>query len=153
MTEIHWKRSTFMWQVIRKEGLRIFFRGWTGLFPKQAITWATYLLVYDKYRRWVINLRRGKEVRFGDKVMMNFMTGATAAVLTTPLDLYKTQRQKVDPIQESNIVLSFKSLARQYGIMGIYRSLPIRIVRSGVYAIATFTVMDYFNALPNRMKL
>jgi len=153
MTETNWKQKTFMWQVIRAEGLRIFFRGWTGLFPRQAVTWATYLMVYDKYRAWIISLRRGKGILMRDKLMLNFMTGATAAVLTTPLDLYKTQRQKLDPIQEKNIILSFKSLAKNYGIVGIYRSLPIRIIRSGVYAVATFTVMDFFNALPKRMKL
>jgi hypothetical protein len=152
MTE-SWKGKNHMWHVIRSEGAAIFFKGWTGLFPRQAITWATYLIVYDKYRQFIMSLREGKPARTIDKFFMNFMTGATAALLTTPLDLYKTQRQKVDPIQEKNIVSSFLALIERYGIRGLYRSLPMRITRSGVYAVATFTVMDFFNALPNRMRV
>lgn len=151
MTE-KWGSKTHMWRVVRTEGYSIFFRGWTGLFPRQAITWGTYLVAYDKYRALVISLREGKPARAIDKILMNFMTGATAALLTTPLDLYKTQRQKVDPIKNKNLLSSMQSLIQSYGWQGVYRSLPMRVTRSGFYAIATFTVMDFFNALPSRMK-
>jgi hypothetical protein len=152
MTE-QWVNKTHMWKVIRTEGYPIFFRGWTGLFPRQAVTWATYLLVYDKYRSAMINFRKGKEITTIDKILMNFMTGATAAMLTTPFDCFKTQRQKVDPLEKKNIISSMNLLVKKYGFKGIYRSLPMRLCRSGFYAVATFSVMDFFNALPARMKL
>jgi len=111
------------------------------------------LLVYDKYRDLVMFFRKGKQATIMDKFAMNFMTGATAASLTTPFDLYKTQKQKVKPIKEKNLLLSMQLLIQNYEWQGVYRSLPMRVARSGFYAMATFTVMDFFNALPNRMKV
>lgn len=140
-------------EIIRQEGPSLFFRGWTGLFPRQAVAWSTYLLVYDKYRSALLKLREGERVNKGDKFVVNALTGATAALLTTPLDLYKTQRQKERPIGNIHIFRSLKELFADYGWKGLYRSLPMRISRSAFYAAATFTVMDYFNALPARMKL
>lgn len=150
MTE---KRKTRMWVVIRSEGISIFFKGWTGLFPRQGVTWATYLLAYDKYRDFVMKFREGKPARTVDKFAMNFMTGVTAACLTTPLDLYKTQRQKVDPIKEKTMLSAMRALIQSHGWQGVFRSLPGRVMRSGWYSVATFTVMDFFNALPARMKV
>lgn len=142
-----------IWRIIRDEKGSIFFKGWTGLFPRQAITWVTYLLVYDKYRTLLIKARGENQIGKVEKIAMNFMTGATAAFLTTPFDLYKTQRQKENPIEQKNIVSSIRFLFFHHGLQGVYRSLPIRLVRSGFYAASTFTVMDFFDALPARMKL
>lgn len=151
MTE-NWGQKTHMWKVVKADGVAIFFRGWTGLFPRQALSWGTYLVVYDKYRVMMMSMHEGPATKI-DKFMMSFMTGVTAALFTTPFDLYKTQMQKLDPISEKKMLRSMHFIYQNYGWQGIYRSLPMRIARSGCYAGATFTVMDYFNALPSRMKI
>lgn len=127
--------------------------GWKPLFYRQALVGTNYLLVYDKARAVLLAWKENKPVNTLEKMGLSAFTGFTACLLNTPFDMWRAQRQKYDPFKEYRLIPAFKELISAYGVSGVYRSLPTRAARSAFYAIATFTIMDKFDALPGRMKL
>eukprot|EP01130_Rhizamoeba_saxonica_P012000 TRINITY_DN5019_c0_g1_i1.p1 TRINITY_DN5019_c0_g1~~TRINITY_DN5019_c0_g1_i1.p1 ORF type:complete len:286 (+),score=28.87 TRINITY_DN5019_c0_g1_i1:31-888(+) len=140
-----------LWDKIRQEKLRVFFRGWNRIFFRQIVTWVTYLSVYDIIRQKIMKYR-GDKINSYDKVFVGMATGATASILNTPLDMLKTQIQKNEPLN-LRIVSAVKEIMAQHGIYGFYSSFFARVCRSSWYSLVTFTVMDQLNALPERMRL
>ena len=140
-------------RIVKQEGIPVFFKGWTGLYGRQAITWTTYLVVYDKARDILLKYREKKEVTVFDKFTLNAVTGTVACLLNTPLDMLRTQFQKHEPLRGYSLLRAANLIMSDHGVKGLYSSLPIRIARSVWYAVSTFTVMDYLNALPKRMQL
>lgn len=142
-----------VWKVVKQEGPCIFFRGWNRLYYRQAISWGTYLCVYDALRARLLDYKQGKPVTQLEKTVMNAATGTIACLLTTPFDMLRTQIQKDQPLLEKRTIRALGYVMQTHGIKGVYRSLPTRVLRSAWYAVSTFFIMDYLNALPQRMKL
>lgn len=151
----NWRGYPRMWEVIKTDGISIFYKGWKRFYVRQAITWNTYLLVYGKLRGKVLTYRkeRREEITTADKIFMNAATGATACLLNTPFDMLRTQLQKYQPLKEKHLIAAISNVVHSHGFKGLYLSLPTRVLRSMWYAVATFTVMDKLNALPEQMKL
>ena len=148
-----WEGRKHMWKIVCAEGPAMLYRGWTRLFTRQAITWSNYLLVYDQLRSRVVLLRNGDPVTTIDKIAMSALTGATACIVNTPFDMIRAQIQKFDPLQEKSMLSALRKVSNTHGLAGLYRSLPTRICRSTWYSVATFAIMDRFDALPKWMKL
>jgi len=86
------------------------------------------------------------------KVLISSATGFVACILSTPFDMLRTQIQKDNPVT-LNVFRAGKMFYTQHGIHGLYSSLGTRIARSVWYSVVTLMVMDWTDALPNRMKM
>lgn len=79
------------------------------------------------------------------------LAAAPHAIMTTPIEMMKDQMQKSNGIEEHRIFHAAKLLYQRYGLWGIFRTAPIKVVRSGWYFAFTTAFMYKFGALPNYM--
>eukprot|EP01121_Diplochlamys_sp_Union-15-3_P005554 TRINITY_DN15898_c0_g1_i1.p1 TRINITY_DN15898_c0_g1~~TRINITY_DN15898_c0_g1_i1.p1 ORF type:complete len:160 (-),score=16.26 TRINITY_DN15898_c0_g1_i1:15-494(-) len=152
MTTLWNQGNVQMWKVVKEDGFMIFFRGWDSIFSRQVVTWVTYLLAYDYFRETTMKRRKDKPLNVWDKIFIGSATGFVACLLNTPFDMFKTQAQKDSPLKKNAVYIS-QLMFKQHGVSGIYSSFIMRFLRSTWYSVTTLLVMDYFNALPARMKL
>ncbi len=80
------------------------------------------------------------------------IAAAPHALLTTPIDMIKDQMQKCDGIKEHRLYHATTSIYQRYGLWGMLRTAPLKVVRSGWYFAFTTAFMHNMGALPNYMR-
>ena len=98
MTTALQKHKQAVSETSKKQGMiRTLLKGWDRVFVRQLTSWVTYLVAYDKVKTLVLgnpddNKPRG-QASLVQKAAVGVGTGAVACVLTTPLDMLRTQTQ------------------------------------------------------------
>ena len=143
-----WSGKVRMWQLLKKEGIGMLYRGWDKVIVKHGLTWITYLVAYEKYKQYAKKTFSKDPVK--KRLFVGVATGSTAALIHTPFDLALTRSQKENP-HRGSIIAAIREVGKEHGFWSVYRSLPIKLARSSVYSAITLLAMDFFNALPSHM--
>jgi len=147
----HVRGSTIL-PTIRQEGLGIFVHGWNRIFIRQSINWLVFIVSYDVLKTIALKFNGNQPMNLFGKVLISSATGFIACMLSTPFDMLRTQIQKDNPLT-LNVFRAGKLFFSRHGIRGLYSSVGTRMARSVWYSVVTLLVMDWADALPNRMKL
>lgn len=144
--------GTGVYEAMRREGVPFFFKGWFRTVLKQSGSLSAYLVAYEKLKQRV-QVHNGKEpLSSNQKIGVSAAAGMVSCLFHTPLDMLKTKAQSARPLAERGLLAAVKLIHKEHGIAGFYRSLPVKLFRSGWHAAITLGAMDRFGALPAQMK-
>lgn len=133
---------------------RMLWRGWSAQFFKQTITWATFLIVYEKVRQAALAVRHGQQLSTVDKAGVGLLTGAFATLVHAPADAAKTLVQSASaPRQQYGFAGAVRSLVMSGGASALFAGMAPKLARNCVSTTITVITIDYFGCLPKGMEL
>jgi Mitochondrial carrier protein len=135
-------KAFHVYKWIKNTGARSMFDGWDAVLFRQAISWCSFLVAYDKSSRFVRNLTGKKKLNLLEQFSVGALAGGINVLCTTPIDTVKTQLQKQDPLNKKSIISAVPLFYQKYGLRGFYSGLAIRMARSTWYAGITLVMMD-----------
>ncbi|MBN9377725.1 MAG: hypothetical protein BGO14_11575 [Chlamydiales bacterium 38-26] len=137
-------------RIISNSGLKFMYKGWTPLLLRQTVSWASYLVTYQKLRQAFLN--RSSSLTMQEKITLSASTGAIVACINAPFDLLKTQLQQANVTDEKMWQKAY-TIHRQYGWKGMYRGLTIKLIRNIWSSVCIILTLDKMNAFPANMKI
>eukprot|EP00308_Calcidiscus_leptoporus_P004876 CAMPEP_0119381182 /NCGR_PEP_ID=MMETSP1334-20130426/61744_1 /TAXON_ID=127549 /ORGANISM="Calcidiscus leptoporus, Strain RCC1130" /LENGTH=265 /DNA_ID=CAMNT_0007401233 /DNA_START=306 /DNA_END=1103 /DNA_ORIENTATION=- len=126
--------------------------GWRGLYagwPASCVLDVTYALVQftalEQFRSLGLGLSGGRPLTAAEDSLIGFLTGAVTAVCTEPLDVIRLRLQtqqrgegKVD-FGYNGLVDGFAKLARQEGVLALWRGILPRLLLKSVGSAIWYT--------------
>ena len=141
-------------QALKEKGAKFFFTGLSSVILRQIVTWTSYLCFYDLYKSKIEHAKNGGAITYRDKVFVAGLAGTSACLVTSPIDFYKTQKQMLDSLPTSNSTAkNVKYLISKYGLRSFFSGFSCKIVRSSLSSVVVFSILDYTNSLPKRMRM
>eukprot|EP01065_Artemidia_motanka_P033105 TRINITY_DN40073_c0_g1_i1.p1 TRINITY_DN40073_c0_g1~~TRINITY_DN40073_c0_g1_i1.p1 ORF type:complete len:288 (+),score=57.92 TRINITY_DN40073_c0_g1_i1:101-964(+) len=130
---------------------RMLWRGWSSVLAKQVITWAVFLGTYDRVRRAAFAAREGR-LSTAEKAGVGAATGALASLLYAPADLTKTLSQTAGASRRG-MLRSCRWVCSRHGPSALFSGLGPKMLRNISSATLTILTLDFFDGLPDGMKL
>jgi solute carrier family 25 2-oxodicarboxylate transporter 21 len=132
--------------VVSQEGIFGLWRGLETTLWRNGIWNGIYFFIIGGIRDWY-NQKYGKEESRAALMIRNFCFGCTAGLvatsINTPLDLAKSRIQL--GVHDQKYRWSFQTIvvvAREEGIMKLWRGLPLRLVRMGIGGGITICIYE-----------
>jgi solute carrier family 25 protein 42 len=141
-------------EISRKEGLRSLWSGLTptllGIFPYAGLSFTIYHTLKELYVRNFLASVDGEPFTLRNPpVLAQMGCGALAAVLSQtvcyPLDIVR-RRKQAGQLKGLGVVACFKSIWKQEGMRGFFRSLSMNWVKGPVAAGISFLANDRLKA-------
>ena len=129
----------------RQEIRHELFRGLNALFPKQIVSWVTFLVADHKIKALIHDLTKtpiSEELSFPALMVAGTAVGAVNTAATLPFDCAKTQLQMHKYLQTTSLRQAMGTIYNQYGIMGLYRGWQVRMAQYVLHSIFTVTVLE-----------
>lgn len=127
---------------IKSQGIKSLFDGWDAVLIRQAISWCSFLVAYDKVKRAACSFTGKTKLDVFEQFSVGALAGAINVLCTTPIDTIKTQMQKQDPLTKKHVFSVANEFYKQKGLKGLYSGLNIRMIRSTWYAGITLLMME-----------
>eukprot|EP00002_Diphylleia_rotans_P004137 TRINITY_DN12992_c0_g1_i1.p1 TRINITY_DN12992_c0_g1~~TRINITY_DN12992_c0_g1_i1.p1 ORF type:complete len:278 (-),score=57.97 TRINITY_DN12992_c0_g1_i1:47-880(-) len=118
--------------IIRVEGFRGLYRGYTSTVAREIPFDAVEFLLYEKLKRYWAQ-KQGRSVTPQESSVMGCFAGGFAAAVTTPLDVVKTrlmtQSLSKDGTQRqyTGVLHALKTIYREEGLMSLFKGIGPRV--------------------------
>src|SRR5690606_22419108 len=132
-------------EFIKQAGIRRMYDGCDAVICRQFLSWASFLVSYDKATELMIKntgKKSGEDLSVTEKFIVGAAAGAVNVAVVGPIDVVKTQMQKLDPVNGKYSFEAIKAIRQQYGINAFTTGIPIKTLRSSWYAGISLLVMD-----------
>jgi hypothetical protein len=130
---------------VQKSGARRIYDGCDAVIYRQFISWASFLIAHQKGTEWMLALtgkKSSKELSIGEKFANGMFAGLVNVAIVAPIDVVKTQMQKLDPVRGKYAIEAIKTIWKEHGLKAFTTGVPIKMVRSSWYSGVTLLVMD-----------
>jgi hypothetical protein len=121
MIKVYRQMNTPILPEITKNGLSIFYRGYTKTLNKVAVCSALYLPLYDNCLTYTNNI-----------TIASILSGVATAIIVQPLDYMKTRR------------IYNMSISHGLNILPYYKGLSLNLMRIVPHFVITMNVIEFF---------
>lgn len=128
------------------------FDGCDAVIARQFLSWASFLIGYQKATEWMVKAthkKSSKELSGLEKFIIGAFAGALNAAIVGPIDVVKTQRQKLSPLEAKTLIQAIARIWVNHGWQAFTAGIPIKMFRASWYAGVSLFMMDklgIFNA-------
>ena len=115
------------------------FRGLNVTFYRNAISWASFLIIEERIRnRVLLNKSHNlSQVTILDQLTIGTLSGIINSVITLPLDTIKTQFQKKDDSFKHGIFNAMRHIVAKKGVLSLWNGWQYRLPSYVIVAIIT----------------
>jgi len=131
--------------IIKEEGLKGLWTGWTANVARNAVINASELASYDQIKSWLLMNRYMEEGRL-THLVCGFMAGFCALIIGSPVDVMKTRimnAKKGTGQQYSSVLDCFVRTAKE-GPTAFYSGFAANFLRLGSWNTVMFMVFEEF---------
>ncbi|OJX09504.1 MAG: hypothetical protein BGO77_06230 [Caedibacter sp. 37-49] len=129
------------------------YRGLNASYPKQLVTWISFLVADEKCKALAREYTGEKELSFTTLLSVSFVVGAINAVITLPFGCIKTQMQKHNPVKSNTLISVTRQIYQNSGIKGFYAGWPVKLAQFMVRSLFTVTLFEKLEKKWNNSKL
>lgn len=135
---------------IKESGYKSMYDGWDSILFRQAVSWFTFLVAYDKTKRLSQKIKGETPLNLVEQFSVGAVAGGINVICTTPIDTIKTQMQKHQSIYKRSTFNAFFDFARTEGVKSLYSGFNIRLFRSTWHSGFTLLMMDKLGVFRTR---
>lgn len=121
---------------------RELFRGLNAVYTKSMVSWITFLLTDDQFKRLARKVTQNDKLSPFALFSVSISVGVVCTAVVMPFDVIKTQLQKVDPLANRGIIKSIRHMVTNYGGKALFTGWPIKMAHSIIQAAITVTMLE-----------
>ena len=137
--------------IIKQEGLKGLYQGYTPTLIRQSLNQASRFLFYQHYKEYII--QKNKQFSPYHSLQGGVFAGIFSVIISTPADVLKTQMQEG---KKESILPIIKNIYKQFGISGFWRGSLARMLRvapgQGVMFFTYEGVSNFIDKLKYSLK-
>lgn len=130
-----------------------FFRGSNAMFPRQLISWVTFLVSDEKLKNRERTLKNSEELSFASLMKVALLVGVINTLAIMPFDMVKTNLQKSDHVANSGLFKTMRQIQSQYGFSAFYRGWQVKMAQYMINSAFSVTALDLLEAKFKKMSL
>lgn len=113
---------------VKGKGWRAFYSGFRAHLLRQNISWASFLLCEDHFKRNAKTLLNKETLNNWELLLISIPIGVVNTALVMPFDYVKTRYQKKNPVI-TGIIQTAKSEFKRHGARAFYRGGRFRLIQ------------------------
>lgn len=110
--------------IIKQEGLKGLYQGYTPTLIRQSLNQASRFLFYQHYKDYIT--QKNKKFSPYHSLQGGVFAGIFSVIISTPADVLKTQMQEG---KKEKIIPIIKNIYKEFGIRGFWRGSLARMLR------------------------
>lgn len=121
------------------------FRGLNALFPKQIISWVSFLTTDYKlkiYSHTKFNIPFNEVLPYYFLISIGIFVGLVNVTVTLPFDFVKTQFQMQNHIENSSLRIAFSKFKNEFGLFIFYKGWCVRMIQSIIHCVFTVSLIE-----------
>lgn len=118
------------------------YRGLNASYPKQLVTWISFLVADEKCKALAREYTGEKELSFKTLLSVSFVVGAINAAITLPFGCIKTQMQMHNSVKSNTLMSVTTQIYQNNGIKGFYAGWPVKMAQFMLRSVFTVTLFE-----------
>jgi solute carrier family 25 (mitochondrial citrate transporter), member 1 len=136
--------------IYRTEGFNGVYRGVIPTILRQSSNQAIRFVVYGRIKAYLDNAIPNSPLSLRS-IIAGCLAGVASVLGNNPIDVVKTQMQGLDAKKYKSGLDCFFKIAKHDGLRGFYKGAETRMVRVGLDVAITFTLVEQFNLLLDKV--
>jgi len=142
--------------IVREEGLGALYKGILPTMMRQGINQAANFSCYQYFKRKIIEIQDGKELKSWQQFIAGGVSGAFGPMINNPLDVIKTriQRQVIHANHEpkyKGLIQGCTIIAKEEGFLALWKGLTPRLLRIVPGQAITFMIYEFVVSKMNQI--
>lgn len=129
------------------------YRGLNASYPKQLVTWISFLVADEKCKALAREYTGEKELSFKTLISVSFVVGTINAAITLPFGCIKTQMQMHNPVKNNTLMSVTRQIYQNSGIKGFYAGWPVKLAQFMVRSLFNVILFEKLEKKWNNSKL
>ena len=130
--------------VVRESGIRGLYLGYFPTLYRQSLNQASRFYFFNKYKDYVSSREKMTNAH---SFWGGVGAGIFSVIVSSPMDVLKTQMQEESVKQKSSMVQLSKTIYNSYGILGFWRGSLARLTRVAPGQGIMFLTFDYISKI------
>ncbi len=130
--------------VIKESGIRGLYLGYFPTLYRQSLNQASRFYFFNKYKDYITSREKFTNTH---SFCGGVGAGIFSVIISSPMDVLKTQMQEESVKQKSSMVQLSKTIYNSYGILGFWRGSLARLMRVAPGQGIMFLTFDYVSKL------
>lgn len=118
------------------------FRGLNAVYPRQVVSWVTFLVSDKKAKDTIRSFRETEELSAVDLFAVSGIVASINTLATMPFDLMKTRLQMESLPKKQSVVKAASYYIKKYGVRALWRGWQVRLMQFFIHSFFTVTLLE-----------